>query len=393
MTPTIGSVYEGGQAEMLERLQALPPAVRLADGRMLLARAEVALAAFKDPASRSEFPSRRFVTKGLRGSRADSVARALLSRDPPAHTELRSAAAPLYGARAIAPSVQHGVNVVCNRLAERVHDSPARVALLHDALADLPYLINGRVVGVDQALLDEALPHIHTIEAASRNPDPHIQRQGDFAADTLRRLVAHALAGECHEDTVLGRLQRLSRRSCDLDQLDFVDNAKAMLFAGAEETQALLAGTLYRALAGVATPPRAITEVLRDQPPIRHALRYLAEDLLVGSLCIPAGNVVLIPLALLTSVRSSLGDVSKPIKEEDEDTGWRRAYGFGRHRCLGMHLAQQAVETTTDRVLRMLNGHVREVEPVPLYSGPVQGLADVVVCLQHVIGTVAQESP
>ncbi|HZZ51998.1 MAG TPA: cytochrome P450 [Pseudonocardia sp.] len=121
-----------------------------------------------------------------------------------------------------------------------------------------------------------------------------------------------------------------------------------LLFAG-HETTTNSAGNAFRALlenrgqwdelcADPALVPSAVDECLRFATPVPHWRRTTTKNITIGGVTIPAGETVMIALAS--------GNHDDNIFPHAEQLDIRRAnarkhlaFGRGRHRCLGEHLA------------------------------------------------------
>lgn len=353
---------------VLAALRADDPLLRLADGRILVTRPDDVAALLADRACVTEFPSHRAARRGVRGALADSVARALLSREAPAHTDLRRALSDIYAAAAVADHREY-IRQTCRDLLAEVRSGCDLVRVLAHPL---PYRVNCRLVGLTEQELKEVLPWIHTLETAAHSPTAEARRAGNEAVVEFRRHLAGLLARpeELPPNSVLQRLAALRQTSPHLDELDVLDNVKALFFAGAEETTALIAGALAVALPRAAAgeqvdPAEVIDGLLRREPPIRHALRWVAEDVACPSGTIPAGAVLV--LSLTSAVAGAAGPdgaAARPLV----------SFGRGRHKCLGEHVARLQATVAVAETLALPLTIVPAGEASPLRSVELQGV-------------------
>jgi len=137
-----------------------------------------------------------------------------------------------------------------------------------------------------------------------------------------------------------------------------------MIPAGGETTYRSTANLLYALLTNPgqlealrkepALIPQAVEEGLRWEPPITAIMRIARCDAVLGGVEIPAGSRV------ITSLGSASRDETRHPDGEHFDL-FREprpslAFGFGPHRCLGMHLGRIENELAIDALLRRLPG-------------------------------------
>ncbi len=134
-----------------------------------------------------------------------------------------------------------------------------------------------------------------------------------------------------------------------------------MLPAGAETTYRSLSNRIFALLTHTdqlealrrdrSLLDAAIEEGLRWEPPITGIIRQCTRDTELAGVKIPEGAVIGVCLAAANHDESRYEnpdafDIHRPAKQTME-------FGFGAHRCLGMHLARSetrvAIETLLDR--------------------------------------------
>jgi cytochrome P450 len=108
--------------------------------------------------------------------------------------------------------------------------------------------------------------------------------------------------------------------------------------------------------------PDAIEEIIRIYSPVTALARIVAKDTELGGVPMSAGDWVLFvnmaanhdPKAFEDPLRMELGrDRAKSV-----------AFGWGVHRCLGLHLARLILRLEVEAVLDLLPGHVIDLDRV-----------------------------
>ncbi|BCY09066.1 cytochrome P450 [Actinoplanes sp. L3-i22] len=306
---------------------------RHADVRLLL----------RDTRSANEFPAHRYALAGRAGASAQAFARALVSRDPPAHTALRRLVAPYYSRAAVAGLSDDVRELVDRQFARAERAGGGSFDVVADVAHDLPYLVNCRILGVPTAAYETLRPWMAAIEQAARPSSPRSARAGSDAAieafrgyvDRLSPVPGGALAA-CGAAVPHG-----------LTRDDLRDNAVGLFPAGAEETTALIAALVrsvlrepHRLDAVRADGDAAIAlvdEVLRRESPIKSANRWITAEIETPSGVVPANRMAVLSLA---SANRDPRVHDQPDRFRPGRSEAHLAFGAGRHRCLGVHLAR-----------------------------------------------------
>lgn len=97
----------------------------------------------------------------------------------------------------------------------------------------------------------------------------------------------------------------------------------------------------------------ASDEVIRWTSPVRHFMRYAAEDTTVGDVAIPAGGRVLLSYPSANRDEAVFGDPHTfDVRRPDADS--LLSFGVGAHFCLGSQFARRELRTMLDRLSREL---------------------------------------
>ncbi len=170
---------------------------------------------------------------------------------------------------------------------------------------------------------------------AERRADPR---------DDLTSVLAHAeLDGNrLSDDEIIGFLRLLLPAGAETTYRSLSN----LIFALLTHTDQLEALRGDRSLLDA-----AIEEALRWEPPLTGIIRQCTRDTELAGVRIPEGSMIGVCLAAANHDESRYEnpdafDIFRPLKQSME-------FGFGAHRCLGMHLARSetrvAIETLLDR--------------------------------------------
>ncbi len=186
---------------------------------------------------------------------------------------------------------------------------------------------------------------------------------GQSMYDTVFPIVqAYRKRGEIRPD-ILGHMMQV-----ELDGKKFTDEEitlfiRMLLLAAGETTTRSFANMMVQLLecpdvmdevrADRSLIPKAVMETMRRDPTAAAVARIAARDMEVGGQPYPKGTAVLL------SIASANRD---PDTYEDPDRLWLKrpmrpllSFGFGRHMCLGMHMALAEMEVALDAVLDLPN--------------------------------------
>ncbi|MBB3083961.1 cytochrome P450 family protein [Geodermatophilus sabuli] len=299
---------------------------------------------------------------------AQELSRHMLSSDPPDHTRLRKLVSRAFTMRAIA-GMRPRIEAIATELADRMAAGPPEVDLLDAFAFPLPMSVICDLLGVPDAERGTFRRWSNTLlssdgDAAARTA------AGAAMAQYLTALVAEKRARPADD-----MLSAIVAASADADQLS-ADETVAMAFlllvAGHETTVNLIGNGVLALLrrpdrlaelrADPELVPRAVEEFLRFDGPVNLAtFRHTTEDVEIGGVPIPAGEVVLVALA------SADHDPDHYPSAEDldlhRDASGHLAFGFGLHHCLGAPLARLEGEVAFRTLLARFPDLALAVEP------------------------------
>jgi cytochrome P450 len=276
-----------------------------------------------------------------------SLAEHMLSTDPPDHTRLRrlvSQAFTLSRVESLRPRVVEIATGLVDALEGRTHAD-----LIADVAFPLPVRVICELLGVpveDEAVFRRfirAMLSFGTTEATRQAS----QAAALDAAGYLSELLA-AKRREPADDLISGLV---AARDGDqvLSEVELMSMVFLLLLAGHETTvnligngmAALLRDTGQLALlqARPGLVGAAVEELLRFDGPVHHpTLRFTLEEVLLGRVTIPAGQIVLVALGAANRDPARFGEPDRI--DVTRDDGQHLAFGHGPHFCLGAPLAR-----------------------------------------------------
>ncbi len=128
--------------------------------------------------------------------------------------------------------------------------------------------------------------------------------------------------------------------------------------------------------------PKAVQETLRFDPPSQLQGRITTKDVTIHGVTIPADSRVMLATGAATHDPSAFPDPDMFDIDRDMDSR-TISFGFGVHKCLGIHLAQQEIQIAfeelytrfpdwqvfPDRAKRVIVSNVRGVAGLPIRLG------------------------
>ncbi len=274
--------------------------------------------------------------------------------DPPDHTRLRKLAQQAFAPRVVKALEPEIASLVDGLLADIEPGST------FDAIADLahplPVAVICRLLGVPiedepqfswaSALLAQGLdPFVAFTGQVSDDFDERVQA-GLWLRGYLRDLIEQRRV-EPRED-LISALIAAEEDGDSLSAEEIVATCNLLLIAGHETTVNLIANAVLALLrepgqwsALVDDPSRAaavVEETLRFDPPVQMTSRVAAEDMTIGDVRVPKGDIMMMLLAGAQRDPATYDHADR----FDPDRGSIRhlAFGLGPHFCLGAPLAR-----------------------------------------------------
>jgi cytochrome P450 len=285
--------------------------------------------------------------------------------DPPDHTRLRKLVS-----KAFAPKVVKALEADITSLVDALLDRVEAVAGPFNVIADLahplPVAVICRLLGVPiedepqfshaSALLAAALDPVISFTGQAPDSVDEMFEAGLWLRDYLRELIARRRS-DPGEDLMSG-LIHVEESGDQLTEEEIVATCNLLLIAGHETTVNLIANAILAMLhdpsqwAALSMDPQRVSvvveETLRYDPPVQLMGRIAADDMTIGEVAVPKGDVMML---LLAAAHRDPSAFERP-DEFDPDRANIRHLGFGKgpHFCLGAPLARLEAAVALSKV-------------------------------------------
>src|SRR5688500_10254332 len=351
--PVLAELRESGPVHRLDGSTGLPV--------WMVTRYDDVLAALSDPRLSNDPHHARALTQVLRG---DFLSRSMIGTDPPEHTRLRRLVSKAFTARRVEglrPRVQEITDALLDRITPR-----GSADLVAEFGLPLPITVIGELLGVPEADRDRFREW--TDEMLDRPFDPG----SDLALVAAARKRMHGYLADLvaakrarPADDLLTDLVEATDEGERLDAQELLAMTFLLLIAGYVTTVSLIGnGTLAllrhpehldRLRADPSLVPQAVEELLRFDGPVNPGLtRFALEDLEIGGVRIPRGDMVLLAIAAADRDPRRYPDPDR-LDVGAVDPG-HLAFGHGMHYCLGAPLARLEGQIAFTAMLTRLPG-------------------------------------
>jgi cytochrome P450 len=351
--PVLAELRESGPVHRLEGATGLPI--------WMVTRYDDVLAALSDPRLSNDPHHASALTEVLRG---DFLSRSMIGTDPPQHTRLRRLVSKAFTARRVEglrPRVQEITDALLDRITPR-----GSADLVAEFGLPLPITVIGELLGVPETDRDRFREW--TDEMLDRPFDPG----SDLALVTAARERMHGYLADLvaakrarPADDLLTDLVEATDEGERLDTQELLAMTFLLLIAGYVTTVSLIGnGTLAllrhpeqldRLRADLSLVPQAVEELLRFDGPVNPGLtRFALEDLEIGGVRIPRGEMVLLAIAAADRDPRRYPDPDR-LDVGAVDPG-HLAFGHGMHYCLGAPLARLEGQIAFTAMLTRLPG-------------------------------------
>lgn len=294
-----------------------------------------------------------------------SVGRSILHMDPPEHQRHRLVVQPAFSQQEMRRWQTEYVRPACHHYVDRFVEH-GRADLYKEFCVKLPIHVITTALGLPTD--DLSWFHANAVKLTSGGTRPEeAQEAVRVIEDLLRPLIAERRVNPGRDliSVIVGGEVRdehgVPQSLTDDEVLTF---CKLLLPAGANTTYrslGLLLTVLYRnpellerVRADRAQIPAFIEELVRLEHSTSLVGRMCTRDTELSGVPVAAGDVVLLSLAAANHdpARFDDPDTFDPDRKPQPNI----AFGWGRHRCLGVHLARMELVTALDVLLDRLPG-------------------------------------
>ncbi len=288
--------------------------------------------------------------------------RMMTNQNGPEHLRLRSLVSRAFTPRRI-ESKRPRVRELARELVG-AHVAVGEIDLVQDLADPLPIRLMCEILGVEsEAHPDFARWSTDLGRALTQVLTPEAQRAGEEAATGLGGAIAGLIAARraSPRDDLLSALLAASAQGTErFDDDDLVTLVINLLFGGHDTSRSMLSigmalllqhpEELARLRGDPSLAASAGEEILRCEPPIAVLAREPVQDIELGGVVLPKGEMVL--LSILSANRDP-AVFPDPDRFDVGREGPRSfSFGWGPHHCLGAALARAEIQEALPALLR-----------------------------------------
>ncbi len=307
----------------------------------------------------------RSVSPGGSGGASEDLSSHMLNSDPPEHSRLRKLVSREFTGRRIA-ALRPRIEEITKNLLDEM-EGKDEVDVIEDLAGPLPVMVICELLGVPFDDRDDFQKWSKILLDADPNVDTAAisQKMSDFLEGLLEAKRADP------GDDLLSSLCVNGDESDRLNTKELVAMAFLLLVAGHETALHLIGNGVYMMLkdrealeslrANPDRIPAATEEVLRQFGPVGWAtMRFTDEDVKIGGVTIPAGQLVAISLDAANHDPKVTPET--PRLHQLEDNPKHLAFGHGIHFCLGAPLGRLEANVAFTQLLQRF-GDMRLADP------------------------------
>jgi cytochrome P450 len=286
------------------------------------------------------------------------MGRTILEMDGGEHTRHRNLIAPAFVPKALRQDLPDTVRAMCEDLIDSFA-ADGHADLVDQLAFALPIRVIAHLIGIP--LSDFRTFHHWALAIIGFTDDP---ARGFEAAEKLVELLRPLLEERRREprDDLMSRLVHGEVEGNALRDEEIFSFLRLLLPAGAETTFRLIGNTLYALLREPALLEQvrtdrgaidaAVEESLRWESPVQYAARETTCAVSLSGVELAAGAQILVALGSANRDESHYPEPAQfDLRRRPQD---HLAFGFGRHFCVGSHLARLEARTAVDTVLDRL---------------------------------------
>lgn len=283
--------------------------------------------------------------------------------DPPRHFEVRRICAEAFGAIDLGQLRKHVVGTAQRLLAPMIE--ARELDFMAGYAAPMALSVAAWVLGIEDDRLEDFKRWTDDATVGAINASLETKLSVEDSHLQMRRFFEHKIEElrQSPNDKLLSRLV-MSQSELRLSEIEMLDLARFLLFAGNKTTRFFMGNSLLalirnpaamsRLIEDPSLMPKAILELLRYDTPSQIAIRNTTQDLEYGTQHIPAGSVVFL---LVGSANRDERQFHNPESLDLERDHTRHlGLGSGIHHCLGDRIAQVQAEAALGQFLAACPG-------------------------------------
>lgn len=283
----------------------------------------------------------------------------LLGMDGAEHTVYRNLVSHAFRRSALARWESELIAPTIGRLLDAIAPRGA-AELVAEVTSRYPVLVIASLMGVDVNDVDQFRAWAESVSGGPLDPE-----RGLAASKEMRAYLTPIVEDrkKTPRDDLISDIVHAEVDGVRLSDEHIYGFLRLLLPAGAETTYRLFGTTLYsllsapEALARVqgdrTLVPKAIEETLRWQTSVSLVSRVAKKDTEVGGCPVAAGTVVSMMVGAANRDERAFDRPDEWDLDRGEEIG-HLAFGWGRHVCLGMHLARLELQVGVNAVLDRL---------------------------------------
>jgi cytochrome P450 len=286
------------------------------------------------------------------------MGRTILEMDGTEHTRQRGIIAPAFVPKALRSDLPELIGAIAHELIDGFA-AQRDAELVAQFTATIPIRVIAYVIGIP--IEQYTTFHRWGLDIIGFTDDPP---RGYAAAQNLVEFLRPLLAQRRAEPTG-DLMSRLAHAEVDGERLtdeEIFSFLRLLLPAGAETTFRLIGNLLYALLDAPAVLDEvrgerakldwAIEETLRWESPVQYASRETAQPTELAGVALPAGAQLLLALGSANRDERRFADPTRFDLQRRPDE--HVAFGFGRHFCVGAHLARLEARIAVNAILDRL---------------------------------------
>lgn len=276
-----------------------------------------------------------------------TVARHMLSTDPPAHTRLRKLVGKTFTTRRV-ENLRPRVESISTSLLDALGGRD-EVDLIGEYAFPLAFTVICELLGLPQADQEQFRQWTQDYNSSG---SPEL---ANSASEAIAAYVSDLIAAQRRlpSDGLLSGLVDATDTGDQLSESELVSLVFLLLSAGHETTVNLIAGGMLALLnhpeqlallrSDPSLLPTAVEELLRFDSPVNTAThRFTTEPITIGGTTIPLGEFVVVCLASANRDQTRFNDPDR--LDVTRSANGHLSFGHGIHYCLGAPLARQEGE-------------------------------------------------